>query len=173
MPYLVYVGLGSVFDGRTNPLALYGARALLVGAALLWGARTWLPLRGPRGILGSVSVGVVAGLAGTALWIALATPFAPANAPPWDDTAWLARAVVAFGNFAIAWIAALRSVPCWIKSASTAKFSASAPFITGNAAMVNSCPACGDSRVSRANERCGSNFLTRRWRASGKWFTPS
>jgi len=95
VPYLVYVGLGSVFDGRTNPLALYGARALLVGAALLWGARTWLPLRGPRGFLGSVSVGVVAGLAGTALWIALATPFAPAETQPWDDSAWLARALVA------------------------------------------------------------------------------
>ena len=95
VPYIVYVGLGSVFDGRSEPLALYGARALLVGAALLWGARSWLPLRGPRGIPGSVGTGVAAGLAGTALWIALAAPFAPADALPWDDSAWLARAIVA------------------------------------------------------------------------------
>jgi hypothetical protein len=95
LPYLVYVGLGSVFDGGSEPLALYGARAVLVSAALLWGARRWLPLRGPKGILGSVAVGTATGLAGTALWIALAAPFAPADALPWDDSAWLARALVA------------------------------------------------------------------------------
>jgi hypothetical protein len=94
-PYMIYVGLGLVFDDRSEPLALYGARALVVGAALLWGARRWLPLRGPRGLPGSVSAGVVAGLAGTALWIALAAPFAPSDALPWDDSAWLARALVA------------------------------------------------------------------------------
>ena len=95
LPYLVYVGLGSIFDGRTEPRELYGARAVLVVAALLWGAREWLPLRGPRGTLGSVAVGAAAGLAGTALWIALAAPFASAAAPAWDDAAWLARALVA------------------------------------------------------------------------------
>jgi len=95
LPYLVYVALGSIFDGRTEPLALYGARAVGVASALLWGARAWLPLRGPRRILGSLAVGAVAGLVGTALWIALVAPFSPANAPAWGDGAWLARALVA------------------------------------------------------------------------------
>ena len=95
LPYFVYVGLGSVIDGRAEPLALYGARAVGVVAALVWGMRAWLPLRGPRGVLGSAAVGAVAGLAGTALWISLASPFAPADAPPWGDSAWLSRALVA------------------------------------------------------------------------------
>ncbi len=95
LPYFVYVGLGSIFDARSEPLALYGARAVVVSAALFWASRAWLPLRGPRGLLGSLAIGAAAGLAGTALWIALSAPFAPADAPPWDDTAWLARAIVA------------------------------------------------------------------------------
>jgi len=95
LPYLIYVALGSFFDGRTEPLALYGARGLLVVAALGWGARFWLPLRGPKGIAGSIALGAAAGLAGTALWIALAAPFAPVDARPWDDSAWAARALVA------------------------------------------------------------------------------
>jgi hypothetical protein len=95
LPYLVYVALGSVFDSGSEPLALYGARALLVSAALLWSARLWLPLRGPKGMPGSVAVGAVTGLAGAALWIALAAPFSPSDALRWDDSAWLARALVA------------------------------------------------------------------------------
>jgi len=95
LPYLVYAGLGSLFDGRTQPLALYGGRAVLVVAALAWGVRVWLPLRGPRGLSASVALGAAAGLVGTAIWIALATPFANANALPWDDSAWLAHSLVA------------------------------------------------------------------------------
>ncbi len=95
LPYLIYVGLGSVFDSRAEPLALYGARALLVTAALLFGSRRWLPLRGPKGVLGSIAVGAAVGLVGTGLWIALAAPFRVADAVAWSDAAWLARALVA------------------------------------------------------------------------------
>ncbi|MBM4337755.1 MAG: CPBP family intramembrane metalloprotease [Deltaproteobacteria bacterium] len=95
LPYLCYVGLGSVFDVRSEPLQLYGARALVVGAALVWGMRFWLPLRGPKPLGGSLALGGVVGLVGTAVWIALAAPFAPEVAAPWSDSAWLARALVA------------------------------------------------------------------------------
>ncbi len=95
LPYLVYVGLGSLFDGREQPLALYGGRALAVGAALAWGMRVWRPLRGPKSVAGSVALGALAGLLGTALWIAGVAPFAAADANPFSDSAWLARAVVA------------------------------------------------------------------------------
>ncbi len=95
LPYLVYVGLGSVIDSNSDPLALYGGRAVLVIAALLWAARAWVSLRGPKGIAGSLTIGAATGLAGTALWVVLATPFAPSEAPAWRDSAWLARALVA------------------------------------------------------------------------------
>lgn len=95
LPYLVYVGLGALFDGREQPLVLYGGRALAVGAALAWGMQAWRPLRGPKRVSGSIALGAAAGLAGSALWIALLAPFAPADAAPWPDPAWLARALVA------------------------------------------------------------------------------
>jgi hypothetical protein len=57
--------------------------------------RAWLPLRGPKSIGGSAAIGAVSGLAGTALWIALVEPFAPAAAEPFGDAAWLARALAA------------------------------------------------------------------------------
>ena len=95
LPYLLYVGLGVIFDPQTQPLALYGARAVGVGAALVWASRSWLHIRGPRGIAGSLALGAAAGLAGTALWIALVAPGARTDAVAWGESAWLARAVVA------------------------------------------------------------------------------
>jgi hypothetical protein len=95
LPYLLYVGLGAFFDGRSQQLALYGGRALAVGAALAWGMRAWRPLRGPKRVSGSIALGASAGLAGAALWIALLTPFAAREVAPWPDAAWLARALVA------------------------------------------------------------------------------
>ena len=94
LPYLVYAGLGGIFDARTQPEWLYGGRVLLVGAALVWARRFWQPLVGPKGALGSIALGAVAGLAGTVLWVVLVLPFAPA-AEPWPEPAWAARAVVA------------------------------------------------------------------------------
>ncbi len=94
LPYLAYVGLGALFDPRTQPAGLYGGRALLVGAALLWARRAWQPLSGPKSALGSAALGALAGLAGTGLWIGLVAPFAP-PAEPWPEAAWWARAAVA------------------------------------------------------------------------------
>ena len=94
LPYLLYAGLAGVFDARTQPFLLYGGRVLVVGAALAWAQRSWRPLTGPKRALGSIAIGAAVGLAGTALWIALVTPFAPA-AEPWPHDAWLARALVA------------------------------------------------------------------------------
>ena len=62
LPYLCYVGLGSLIDVRSEPLQLYGARALVVGAALVFFMRFWLPLRGPKPLAGSVALGAVVGL---------------------------------------------------------------------------------------------------------------
>jgi hypothetical protein len=95
LPYLMYVGLGALVDRDTHPLELYGARAVLVSAVLIWACRAWRPLRGPRGVAGSVALGAAAGLAGTALWIGLVAPGARTDATAWSEPAWLARALVA------------------------------------------------------------------------------
>lgn len=95
LPYLMYVGLGVLFDRGAEPVALYAARALLVGATLVWASRSWRPLRGPRGVAGSLALGATAGLAGTALWIGLVAPGARTDATAWSESAWLARAFVA------------------------------------------------------------------------------
>ena len=95
LPYLVYTGLGALFDPRTQPELLQGGRALLVGAAVVWAWRYWRPLSGPKGVAGSIALGALAGVAGAALWIGLVLPFAPQAAEPWPERAWLARALVA------------------------------------------------------------------------------
>lgn len=94
LPYLVYAGLGGVFDARTQPEWLYGGRAVLVGLALAWARPVWRPLRGPKSARASVALGALVGLLGTALWVGLVAPFAPA-AEPWPEQAWAARALVA------------------------------------------------------------------------------
>jgi uncharacterized protein len=94
-PYLVYVAIAWPAELPRDGVAVYAARALLVTAALAWFWRSYRPLRGPRAVAGSVLMGVLAGLAGTVLWLALVAPFAPAEAPPWPDPAWAARGLVA------------------------------------------------------------------------------
>jgi membrane protease YdiL (CAAX protease family) len=91
LPYALYVSLGALGDPRTHAEWLYGARALAVGGALAFFRRSYLPLRGPRPVGGSLAVGAAAGLVGAALWVALRAPFGGGNTAPWSDADWLAR----------------------------------------------------------------------------------
>jgi hypothetical protein len=95
LPYLLYVGLGQLVDVGSHAEWLYGLRALAVAPAALFALRRFPPVRGPKSLAASLALGGLTGLAGTLLWIALAAPFAPATAPAWSDSAWLARALVA------------------------------------------------------------------------------
>jgi len=74
-PYFAYVGVASLVAAFGADLISheldYAIRLVLTSAALVWAWRFYVPLRGPRSPLGSVAVGVVAGLVGLALWIAL------------------------------------------------------------------------------------------------------
>ncbi|MFI5314400.1 MAG: type II CAAX prenyl endopeptidase Rce1 family protein [Myxococcota bacterium] len=92
-PYVAYVALGALADPRAHAELIYAARMLAVGGALAFFWRDYVPLRGPRSPWGSLAYGALAGLSGSALWIALRRPFAAANAPAWSESAWLARAV--------------------------------------------------------------------------------
>ncbi len=94
-PYLLYVGLGSVARFGVPPEGVYALRLVLVTLALAWAWRWYPPLTGPRNPLGSVGVGVVAGLGGTAVWVALLTPFVPDGGEPWGGAAFALRLVAA------------------------------------------------------------------------------
>jgi hypothetical protein len=91
-PYALYVGLGALVDAHTHAEWLYALRLALVGGALVWFRRDYLPLSGPRSAVSSAALGAAAGLACTALWLVLHAPF-ERDAPAWSTSAWLARAV--------------------------------------------------------------------------------
>jgi membrane protease YdiL (CAAX protease family) len=96
-PYFAYVGVASLVDtfaaDRISHELDYAIRLVLTSAALIWAWRFYVPLRGPRSPLGSVAVGVAAGLVGLALWIALLAPFA-SEGEAWRPSAWLLRGLV-------------------------------------------------------------------------------
>ena len=92
LPLLMYVGIASVPEewGLSQEWN-YALRLVATTAALAWGWRRFVPLRGPRPALGSIGVGVVAGLAGTALWVAIKSPFYPPGGEPWPQAAFALR----------------------------------------------------------------------------------
>lgn len=74
----------------------YVVAGLTAAAGLVWAWRWTLPLRGERGVAGSITVGLGGGLVGTALWIALKAPFYDAGGEVWSASAfWLRFAVSA------------------------------------------------------------------------------
>lgn len=91
-PYVAYVGVASVPLPREWSYAL---RIALTLPLLLWAMRRHVPLRGPRAPSLSAAAGVAAGLAGTALWVALVRPFAAGEAEPWEPLAFGLRLAAA------------------------------------------------------------------------------
>jgi hypothetical protein len=88
LPLLVYVGIASVPEawGLSREWN-YALRLVATSAALAGGWRKYVPLRAPRPALGSVGVGVAAGIAGTALWVAIKAPFYPPDGEAWPQAA--------------------------------------------------------------------------------------
>lgn len=82
LPYFVYVGIASFLGDWTTPAQNLVLRLVATPLALAWAWRWYVPLRGPRSPAGSIGVGAAAGVAGTALWIALRWPFA-GEGEPW------------------------------------------------------------------------------------------
>jgi membrane protease YdiL (CAAX protease family) len=74
LPYVAYVGIASIPESYLGLEWNYALRILVTAAALAWAWRSYCPLRGPRSPASSIGVGAIAGLAGTALWIALKAP---------------------------------------------------------------------------------------------------
>jgi hypothetical protein len=93
LPYFLYVGVLSIPE-TTLPRAWTYALALVAsGAAIAWGWRWTLALTGPKSPLGSVLAGIAGGVAGTALWILIKSPFYEAGGDPYPAANFWARLV--------------------------------------------------------------------------------
>ncbi len=79
LPYLLYVAAAQL-EGVLGREGSYLARITLCGLALVWARSRLGSLQGPRPAPASAAVGLTAGIAGTALWIALLSPFAEPGA---------------------------------------------------------------------------------------------
>lgn len=97
LPYFLYVGaLMAPATALPRPLA-YALAIAASGAALVWARKWYVPLRGPRAPLGSVAAGIAGGVAGTALWLLLKTPFYASGGEAWTPAAFWMR-VLASGT---------------------------------------------------------------------------
>lgn len=96
LPYMAYVAIASIPVDLLAREINYGLRLAVVVALLLW-ARRWLcALTGPGSPLVSVLCGIVAGVAGTGLWVVLLAPFVPAEAPAsWSGLSFALRLLAA------------------------------------------------------------------------------
>jgi hypothetical protein len=93
LPYLAYVAIDAAFGEWLGRAGVYALRLVVVTALLAWGWRSYRALRGPGSPAVSVLVGALAGLAGTALWVALSWPFIGPGGEPWTDLDWAMRLI--------------------------------------------------------------------------------
>jgi membrane protease YdiL (CAAX protease family) len=95
LPLLLYLAIGSLPEDWLSREASYGLRIVACGGALTWAWHRYVPLRGPRGTLGSAAVGTLAGLVGCILWVVLLVPLAPTDRPAWSPEAFALRLLAA------------------------------------------------------------------------------
>ena len=74
LPYVAYVIIANSFSGLDSGVN-YTIRVVVVCAILFWGWRSYVPFRGPGNYVYSIIIGIIFGLAGTFLWVALLSPF--------------------------------------------------------------------------------------------------
>jgi len=94
LPYVAYVGIASIPADWLARDWNYVARIIVTTAALAWAWPRLLPLRGPGSFRLSLAAGLIAGVVGVAVWIALMTPFV-GEGEVWDTRGWWLRVVAA------------------------------------------------------------------------------
>lgn len=95
LPYVAYVGIAALAGGM-GPVADYSLRIVVTGALLVFLSKRYQSLRGPRSTWGSAGVGVLAGLIGVVVWIALVLPFQAADdGTPFGTSEFLLRLAAA------------------------------------------------------------------------------
>jgi len=90
-PYFAYVLMLMLPEALVPRAWAYGLAMAASTIGLAWGWRWYVPLRGPRSPLGSAAAGLVAGVAGTALWLAIKAPFYAPGGEPWAPAAFWMR----------------------------------------------------------------------------------
>lgn len=95
-PYFAYVLIATV-AGRFVPMEVnYLLRIVIVSATLLWARQWFFSFKGPKSPVVSAFVGILAGVIGLILWIALLTPFVSiADGKPWSQSAFILRLLAA------------------------------------------------------------------------------
>lgn len=94
LPYFVYVGIAALpADWGISRELNYTLRLVATGAVLALCWRRYVSLLGPRSPVGSLALGALAGVAGTALWLALKAPFYEAGGDAWSTEAFVLRLV--------------------------------------------------------------------------------
>lgn len=87
LPYLAYTGVATLAAGQLSREWDYGLRIVATSLALAWGWRSYVSLRGPGSAAVSIATGILAGLVGLGLWIALLTPFVEPHTEAWPARA--------------------------------------------------------------------------------------
>lgn len=95
-PYFAYVLIATVAE-RFVPMEVnYLLRIVIVSATLLWARQWFFSFKGPKSPVVSTLVGILAGVAGLILWIALLTPFVSiGDGKSWSQSAFILRLLAA------------------------------------------------------------------------------
>ncbi len=94
-PYFAYVGIASLFQNILPIEVNYIFRLIVVPGLLVWAWKWYLPLTGPKSLVGSFVFGVGFGLVGLVLWCVLYAPFTQPDTTAWSTSGFYLRLISA------------------------------------------------------------------------------
>ncbi len=83
VPYLAYVAIVSLGQDILSDQIIYILEIFIVPSLLYWAWKWYVPLTGPKNIMGSIFWGIIFGLAGLVIWCLLLVPFIDMAGEPW------------------------------------------------------------------------------------------
>ncbi len=90
-PYAAYVVIGFFLGEGMSPEWNYALRILATTPLIIWAWRRYVPLIGPKSVWASAVIGILAGFAGTVLWITLKQPSFSVGGREWGNLAFSLR----------------------------------------------------------------------------------
>ncbi|MFA5906091.1 MAG: CPBP family glutamic-type intramembrane protease [Desulfobacula sp.] len=95
VPYFAYVGIAALGKDRIPDEIGYILKIIIVPILLYWAWKWYVPVTGPKKIMGSVSYGVIFGVLGLLIWCLLLAPFIEHSGEPWSVTGFILRLLAA------------------------------------------------------------------------------